>query len=52
MKHQEPIVRKGTTLEASGHVATVTRITREGVECILEDGSLVTVSREHIEAAT
>jgi len=49
MKDQTPIVKKGTKMEASGHSVIVVGIRRGGIECILEDGRLVTVSFRDVE---
>jgi len=49
MKEQTPIVKKGTKMEASSHSVIVVGIRRHGVECILEDGRLVTVSFQDVE---
>ena len=51
MKEQKPIVKLGTTMEVSGHVATATGITHHGVNCVLEGSRAVTVSHEAIEKA-
>ena len=54
MNAQEPIVKKGTRMTCgatSGHAAAVVGIRKDGVECILEDGRLVTVNFQSIERA-
>ena len=49
--NQEPIVKKGTNMDASGHVATVVSISRAGVNCVLDNGRSVTISHKHVEQA-
>jgi len=49
--NQKPIVAKGSAVTFCGHEATVTQITRTGVELILDTGRIVTAEHKYVEEA-
>ena len=49
--NQKPIVAKGLAVTVSRHEAIVTRITRTGVELILDTGRIMTAEHKYVEEA-